>query len=363
MEIKAFRKIYRDMINFIASHQKRITDFNDGGGLTSLVEAFAREVAELYRRCRVGFSTFLRSLPYSIFGFQMKAGTKASTVVRFHRAKPYNYESPIPENSIIGAGDLRYLTVGPCVVPTGETLSTPTEAIAIDIGEKYNVDAGMINKVLSTLSADIKGVTNEQPATGGKSNETWRDYVARFGQYILGLQRTNGAGFYTALTSGNAVRSLEIIEHFPPVDNLWNITVYLEDGSGKMSEKGIKRVKKIIDGNGRTPKNAGYRAPGINVRYMSPEIVYIDLDITVVTKQDVTNEIEESVVITEVDKRAREHINGLWIAQAYIKSNLTVILKRIQYLDDVKIKTDNIVIERHQILRLGSCAVKVEVGR
>ena len=362
MQIKVWGRIYSDMKNYMIAHQHKITDFNAGGGLTSQLETWAQELGKLYIDCQVGFFTFLRALPYSVFGFVLKAGTKASATVRFIRSRPFAYDTSIPAKTRVSAGNLIFETVTACVVPSGEGSSGPVEVIALGIGEKYNVDAGMINNVVTTLSADIVKVENEYPATGGKSTESWKDYVVRFANYILGLQRTNGAGFRTALTGGHAVRSLEIVEHFPPLNNIWNVTVYVEDGTGEIPDLSIGLMKRIIDGDGRTPKNAGYRAPGINVRYLPPEIVYVHLNIKVTTKQDVTNEIDKSVVIEDVTKKAKGYINGLWIKEGYIKSELTVIIKRITYLRDTEIETENIKIARNQILRFLSCYVDVEVG-
>jgi len=69
LEIKTFDQIYNDMKNYIIANQDKLTDFNDGGVLVSQVEATARQMAMLYVDCRVGFSSFLRPLPYSVFGF------------------------------------------------------------------------------------------------------------------------------------------------------------------------------------------------------------------------------------------------------------------------------------------------------
>jgi hypothetical protein len=44
------------------------------------------------------------------------------------------------------------------------------------------------------------------------------------------LQRANGYGFVSALTETHLVRSVHIDEHFPPLDTIWDMTVYLEDG-------------------------------------------------------------------------------------------------------------------------------------
>ena len=39
METKTYEDIYRDMQNYIITHQDRLTDFNDGSVLASQVEA------------------------------------------------------------------------------------------------------------------------------------------------------------------------------------------------------------------------------------------------------------------------------------------------------------------------------------
>ena len=363
MEIKTFDEIYSDVTNYQISHQDKVTDFNKGGVAASQNESFCREIGELYRRTRVGFTTFLRGLPSSVFGFSMKMGAKASTTVKFKRGKPFSYDSPIPENTIVAAGGLIFTTVSPGVVLSGATVSNEISVTAEEVGEKYNVGAGAINKLVTTLSADIVGVSNDQPATGGVSRESWQDFVARFADHIVGLQRTNNAGFRSGLTKGYAVRSYEKVEHFPPLDDIWNMTVYLEDGSGDMPNTGFELAKAIIDGDG-TATNGGYRAPGIQIRYLPPEKIPISLKVRVVTTQDVTNEIDESEVRSEVQKKAKEYVNGLKIGEEFVKSDLTVVLKRIIYIYDAEVLSPatNIKIAKNQIARYQDCEVIVEVG-
>jgi uncharacterized phage protein gp47/JayE len=351
------------MINYIISHQDKLTDFNEGTVLGSQIEAVARELALIYIRCRVGFSSYLRSLPYSVFGFTRKEGLKASANLVFSRAKPYSYETAIPVGCVAAAGGLKFFTTEAGAVPSGAKDSWAITAIAEAVGEEYNVGPQSIKTLITSLPADIVSVNNEAAATGGISEESWQDYVARFADYILGLQRTNEAGFRTALTAAYVVRSLSMVEHFPPIDGIWNVTVYLDDGSGGISDLGKELVKEMIDGDG-TPSNGGYRAPGINIRYLSPEKEFIDLAIDSTTTQDVTNEIDVSVVISDVQKKTKEFIDGLKIGESLILSDLIVVLRGISYLDDVKIKLpeENIVIAKHKIARFRSCDVTVAVG-
>jgi uncharacterized phage protein gp47/JayE len=363
MEIKTYDRIYTAMRNYIAAHQDRLTDFNDGSVLASQIEATARELAALYIRTRVGFSSYLRDLPYSVFGFTQKAGLKASVKITFSRARPYSNDTPIPVGTIVAAGALRFLTTEPGTVGAGETDSNEITAGAEEAGEKYNIAVGAVKTIVSTLSADIVSVNNAGAATGGTDTEDWSAYISRFADYILGLSRTNGYGFQSALTATDIVRSLSIVEHFPAHDGIWNMTVCIEDGSGGMTWEAITKVKAIIDGDG-TDSNGGYRAPGINIRYLSPEKVSVDVVLRVIAEQEAIKDIDDATVVSEVQEAVKSFINAMPIGKDFVISDLIVVLKRISYLYDVKVERpeENVIIGAGQIARYGSCDVTLVAG-
>ena len=362
MEVKSFAQIQAAMRNYLAAHQDRLTDFNDGSVAASYIEAVSRELSLLYIRCRVGFSTYLRSLPYSVFGFEQKKGLKASTKLVFSRSRPFSNDTVIPAGTIGSAGALRFMTTQAGVVPSGETLSNEITAGAEGVGEKYNVGAGLVKTIVSTLPADIVSVNNPTAATGGTDSEDWSAYIGRFAEYILGLSRTNGYGFQSALLATDLVRSISIDEHFPPLDGLWNMTVYLEDGSGGMTGEAIAQVKRIIDGNWAEISNGGYRSPGINIRYLTPEIVPISVKVSVTAERDMISEMDDAVIISEVTEAAKKFINSLKIGQEFWDSDLVVALKRISYLLDTDVKLPgDIEIGINQIARFESCDVTLAV--
>jgi uncharacterized phage protein gp47/JayE len=359
MEVKTFDQIYSDMRNYIIAHQDKLTDFNDGGVLPSQIEATAREMALLYVNCRVGFSSYLRSLPYSVFGFPMKEGEKASTEEVFSRSKPFSYETPIPAGTIIAAGNLKFLTTRAGSVASGKKDSPPVPAVAQNAGDRYNVKTGAIKTLTSVLPADIVAVKNPLPATGGESAEDWAAYAARFAEHILGLQRTNSMGILTGIS--RLVRSMEPEEHFPPLDGLWNMTLYLEDGSGGMTPEALAEAKQIIDGN-ISKMIGGFRAPGINIRYLTPEIIPITTHITVTTERDIANEVDQSIIANETKEAIQKHINRLKIGQAVCTSDITIVLKRLPSLSDahVSFPETDIAIQENQIARYEDCIVTVE---
>jgi hypothetical protein len=362
MEVKSFSQIQTAMRNYIAAHQDKLTDFNDGSVLESFIEAVSRELSLLYIRCRVGFSTHLRGLPYSVFGFEQKKGGKASAKLVFSRSKPFSSDTVIPAGTIVGSGALRFITTQAGAVPSGETASSEIMASAEEAGEKYNVGAGTVKTIVSTLPSDIVSVNNPDPATGGTDGEDWSSYLERFSEYILGLSRTNGYGFQSALLATGLVRSISIDEHFPPLDGLWNMTVYLEDGSGGMTGEAIAEAKQIIDGNWEKSADGGYRAPGINIRYLTPEVVPISVNVNVIAEREMISEMDDAAIIFEVTEAAKKFVNSLKIGQEFWDSDLVVALKRISYLLDADVSfPGDIEVGANRIARLESCNVTLAV--
>jgi len=297
-------------------------------------------------------------LPYSVHGFEQKEGVKATADVVFSRSKPFSYDTTIPAGTILDAGGLKFTTVGAGTVPTGATESAPIPVSAADVGDKYNVGIGAIKTIKSVLPADIVAVNNAAAATGGENAEDWAAYVDRFADYIVGLQRTNNTGLKSGIDS--LIRSMGMKEHFPPLNGLWNITFYLEDGSGGMTPEDLAEAKRIIDGS--IPKNiGGYRAPGINIQYDTPEIIPISVSATVHTERDIANEVDQPVVENEVKDELLKYINGRKIGEAVQIDDLTVLLKRLPSLSNVKITLPaaDIAIEENQIARYQGADIEV----
>jgi hypothetical protein len=386
MEIKTFDKIYDDMRNYIIAHQNKLTDFNDGGVLTSQIEAFAREIAMLYVSCLVGFSSYLRELPYSVFGFPMKNGDPASVRVVFSRAKPSDRVTEIPNGTVVSGGGLNFVITATeeggrkAVIASGATHSQPILARAQKAGDKYNVKKGTIKTIVSGLSpvfdtatgdtveSDIVAVNNPEDATGGTNSEDWAAYIERFADYIVGLQQTNTSGFLTALKDKDIVRSMYVEEHFLPSSsqedgsgNWWNMTLYLEDGSGGMTNEGLAEAKSIIDGDFSKGIN-GYRAPGINIRYTTPEVVQIKTRVSVETVREVTEGLDQISIVQEVINEVHKCINKMKIGEPFLRSDLIVLLRRLSSVRNVKIVSpeDDILLHPHQIARYDDCSVTVE---
>jgi len=355
MEIRSFTTIFNTMKNWIITKQDKLTDFNNGSVISSLVEAIAREIAQIYIRCRVGYDQFLSAIPYSVFKFYAKQGGYAVGSVVFSRTASALSATQIPAGTIVAADTFFYTTTANGSIASGQIASAPIPVISSKIGFDYNVDSGQISKIISILPSDITSVTNTLKFTGGFDTETDFDFTARFQDYIKGLSHTNIYGIMTAGKKSSYVRSVSLIEHFPPVDDIFNVTVYVDDGTGYTSPEAITDVTNILEGDG-SPENPGYKACGINFRVLAPTVVLVDLEFTLYTRNT-----DEMVAKYDAEKTVREYINNLLIGDDVILSTLVVTLRNTFYIYDVDIASPsgNITIGSSQLARFGSAAITV----
>ena len=98
---------------------------------------------------------------------------------------------------------------------------------ATEIGIPYNVAANTITSLDSLLPADIVSVNNPNKCTGGTNTETETELLARFKQYINGLQGTNTYGLKSKVLGLPGVRSVSVDEHFPMLDNFYNSSDFI----------------------------------------------------------------------------------------------------------------------------------------
>lgn len=356
MDTKSYNQCLNEMKNDVISKQSKITDFNEGSVITSFIEAVARQVALVYIRARVGFDYYLRGLPYSIFSFSKKTGVKASGTVVFSRTKALSFDSIIPIGTMLKSGQLRFLTSETGKILANSLVSGNVKIKADKTGAKYNVSENTVTTIESVLSSDIVSVSNSEKIVGGRDEESEASRDLRFQDYIKGLQGTNKYGLKSALLSLASIRSISITEHFPPIDDIYNATIYIDDGTGNAPQAVQDEAFNIIDGDG-TASNPGRRAAGINIRTMAPVIVPIDIDLKIKTYR-----VESALAVSETEDKIKDFINNLLIGENLTLTTLILLLRRTAYIKDVEIiaPITNITIADNQIARFSSINIVVE---
>ena len=356
MIVKEYDEIYNSMKNYIIANQDKITDFNSGSIITTMIESLARELNKLYIDTRIGYDDNLKAIPFSVFNFQKKEGQKATGKVIFYRDKPNNSKVLISKGTKVSDGVYIFETTENGEILENQTESTGISIQALEIGEEYNLSENSINVIETYISSDVTRVDNLQKITGGSKTESQNDYLNRFKDFINGLQGNNKYAIESNIAALNEVQSSVVVEHEKPKDNIFYATIYVADGSGGLSETLKGKIKTILDGDG-TVSNPGLRSPGINIDIQPASIKYVSLKLKVYTKR-----ADKTQAIFDVTKALEEEINSLRIGESLVLTSLIIKLRRISYIKDVVIiePTSNIAIGESQIAKFESAEIEVE---
>ena len=370
MDIKDFETLKTEMINYMKAHSTSITDFNDGSNIVTIFEAIANIVEQAYIDTRIGYSNSLKQLATSIFGFSKKSGQNAGVDVVFSRSTADTTTVTIPSGTIISNGSLQFQTTSATTIDAGETDSASVSATAMDVGTDYNVSKNTITVIVSAIDSSVNAVTNPLMATGGADAETDDELLARFKTYINGLQGSNYYGIKAGILNfekdGLTVRSVGIVEHTPvktTTDGAYNVTVYIDDGTGTMSSTLKEYLTDLVNGDG-TSTQPGLRALGINVELLPASQVPIYIKGTCIVYRK-----DESEASAEIQTTLTTFINSLEIGENVVLTDLIMKLRQLSYVTDVselKIGLDtesydieNIAIGQNQIARLGGIDIEV----
>ena len=358
MDTKTYNQLLSEMKENAIAGNSGLTDFNEGSIVMTIFESIARPLEQAYIDTRNGYNNNLRAIPYSVFDFKQKSGQKASVDVKFTRNSALGIVSTIPSGTRVSDGNLVFITTSAATIPIGKTESDAVGATAENIGLQYNVPENTITTIESNLSAEIVGVNNPAQAVGGTDAETQTQMLRRFKYMINGLQGSNRYGIMAGVLGVEGVRSVGIEEHFPPKSNIYNFTVYVDDGTGALSQDLANTITDLINGTD-TEENPGLRAAGTMVEVSAATIYPIDIEVTATIYR-----VEEARVINDITVKLQEYINGLGIHENVVLSSIIVLLKQITGVTDISGLTinghaDNVPIAVNQIARFESADVHI----
>lgn len=358
MDTKNYDTILNEMKNAAIANGSGITDFNDGSNIMTIFEAVARPMEQAYIDTRNGYTNNLRAIPYSVFDFKQKPGQKATVNVVFTRNVASDFVSTIPAGTRISNGTLVFITSSDATINVEETTSNSVGATAEEVGLKYNVPENTITTIESNLSSEIVGVNNPGQALGGTDAETQTQMLRRFKYFINGLQGSNRYGIMAGVLGVEGVRSVSIEEHFPPKSNIYNFTVYVDDGTGSLTPQLKNQITDLINGDD-TEENPGLRAAGTTMEVTSAVAYPISIALTATIYR-----VEEARVTNEITTKLQEYINGLGIHENVVLSSIIVLLKQIPGITDISgltlnDSTDNIIVGVNQIARFDDVTITI----
>lgn len=190
-QIKKFSSIVASMINWMSGATTKVTDFNQGSVIRTILEAVAMELEELYYQLLQATQEAIEEAIYRTFNFPRNPSEKATGMIRFTRMTGSEEAISILSGTLVGtdtAPSIVFETQSDAVIPEisgfatgGDTLSLVDETVDF-------VELGIIvgSKVIDDTDADetqVSGVTLVSANTltfaemnGGSSFE-WPGYL------------------------------------------------------------------------------------------------------------------------------------------------------------------------------------------
>lgn len=344
-----YDEIMAKAIRNMVAKQNKITDFNEGSVIHTILDTVARIAEREYVAIRQGYNEMLSCIPYSAFGFTKKQGQKAVGTVVFYTDSVKDNTIQIPKGTVVEGGGLLFETTEEGSIQAGQLHSQEVQTIAQETGAIYNVSIGTISNVESNVPF-VCSVKNTKPFTQACDTEQDADFEARFKAYIAGLSGTTSYAIKATALSVEGVRSVATVEHKPLLEGIYNMSIYVEDGTGYATDDMLNRVHKAIEGDG-TKENPGHLCPGINIRVLTPTITPIDVSCDIAIKSTDTDAAQKELTTSIID-----YISSLTIGQSFLLAELVHKLMGIPYVNDVKIKapTTNYDIDVGSIFKAGT---------
>lgn len=355
MTILSANEFYTQMRDYFIANQDKITDLNTDSSIDTQFRAFANQLNQAMVKASGGFKSQFEQIPFQIFDFQRKSATTSSGTLVFSVSTAATTDLTIPLGTIVATtAGLLYETTAAGVILTGNTSSSPITAQAQSSGSDYNTLINTVTVINSSLP-EVNSVTNNTAFTGGTDKETNSEYFARFSNFILGLSGANRYGVFTAAVTVDDIQSAYVEDHFPPESGLYNFTVYVDDGSGSVSQTKLDEVYQKLYGND-TSAYPGYVSAGINFRVLSAGLVAVAVLYTITVDAFVIGENEAE---TAINTAVQNYINSLWVGSDVIWTEVIRIIKSISGIEDISALTlngssSNIVVAASNVARVSS---------
>ena len=354
-KIRRYDEIMQAALANMIAKQDKVTDFNEGSVIHTILDTVSRIAEREYVAIRQGYNEMLAILPYSPFGMSKKSAKAANGTVYFSRSSALNARTVIAKGVKVTGGGLEFETTEAGAIEAGETESAGISAVCTTTGKTGNISAGVIDTIESAVAADVVAVTNKVAFTGGSDAETDTEFLARFTTYINGLSGTNTYAIKNAALSVEEVRSVSVQNHKPPYKNIYNMSIYVDDGSGSATDETIEAVRLAIEGDD-TAENPGHLAPGINVRILTPTAIKVNVEMNVSVYGADLAEAK-----AEIESTVAEYINSLSIGETFVVSEMIKKIMNLTYTRDVLMITPTANVEPtiNQIARLGAVTVSL----
>lgn len=350
-QIKDFVSVTASAINWMRTATQKVTDFNIGSVVRTMIEAVAAEIDELYQQMFIGLREAIPVSVYNTFDFTAIAAVPASGIARVVVTAP-------AEDLLIAAGTT-FTSPGKTVTYTSTQDVTiaagNTSGDVFVVASAAGVTGNLLIGAAFTPSPSPDGFVSASALAAfvnGLDAETEDQRKLRFASYIAALSRgTNTALSYGLGTvvlydgDGNETERVTYSRVVEPwlTDSdqpVGLVNCYIHNGSGSTSIDLVSRAAEVLygyyDENGVAVP--GWKAAGVNVQ------VYAATEHPLTVRGEITaaQGYVLADLITTANTALTEYLNALGIGASAILAEMVSIVMSIEGVYNFVIYTPTI---------------------
>lgn len=276
-QIKDFVSITASAVNWMKTTTTKITDFNVGSIVRTMIEAVAAEIDELYQQMFIGLREAIPVSVYNSFDFAALDATAAGGLVRVTVTSGTSVLVSAGTVFSVTGKSTTYISTADMTIAAGATYAD-VPVSASDTGIVGNIASGATFTASPTPDRFVSA-TNPSAFVSGRDAETDDDRKVRFNAFIASLNRGTVAALAyglktTAITdsAGNVterVATTSIVEPWltDPLQPISLVNCYVHNGVGSTSSALVNKARDVVygyyDSNGVAVP--GWKAAGVKV--------------------------------------------------------------------------------------------------
>ena len=280
---KPFAELVADQVERVRLSTDRLTDFNVGSVVRSLLEANAVELDDYYQEMYLGLMRAIPTAIYIGFGFDLKPAVAAAGVAVFAR----RWEAPgdavlIPQGTRLVTASGAYFVTDAAVTLAEDAATVSVTVTAEVAGSGGNASA---HSLLLATANSYYTVSNPAILSGGEDAETEEQRAERFAAFIRALARGTPAALEYAATIPALYHPVtgvlaERVQRAAVYETPGYVALYIHNGSYGASAALVQAVQDTVDGVRDEDLNAwlgGYRPAGMRVAVQAMSDLAVDV--------------------------------------------------------------------------------------
>lgn len=349
-QIKDFASITASCINWMRATTKKVTDFNIGSVVRTMLEAAAAEIEELYQQMFIGLREAIPVSVYNSFDFVRLGAIPTSGLVRVTI-------TPGAAAAIISAGS-KFIVAGRSVFYTStadRTISAGDTFADVPVVASVNGTAGNLPALTAFTvqpePASFLSSENPSDLINGREVETDQQRKLRFREFIASLNRGTGRAIEYGLTEfcnlrdslGHLTERAQFVRVVEPwltdtTKPISLVEVYIHNGSGATSSDLVNKARDVVYGYTdpvTQVKVPGWKAAGVQVNVYACTEQALNVYGTLTELTD----FDHNTVALAIVAAVQQYILELGIGQPALCSKIVEIAMQIEGVYNFKLAT------------------------